>query len=367
MPVKSRGLISFGVSFLLFAAAGLAQVTAIEGDVIGTDGQPLKGAKILIERTDMKGTYKGAKTDKKGHYVYNGLPLGVYTVSVLIDDKSAYHVDKVRTRLGDPLQVNMSLQSQGAQAAAGGAGGAAAAPEVDRGMSKEQKEALEKRAKENEEIMKKNKALNDSFNAGKEAMNTKDYAAAVAAFEKGSELDASQHVVWANLGDAYSGLASTKTGAEQQAALDKTLEAYQKAIALKPDDAGYHNNLALALARDKKFDEAQNELNKAAQIDPPNAGKYYYNLGALLVNSGQTTASEEAFKKAIAADPELRRRTVSVRHRAFRQAQHRRRRQDGGAARHEGSARKISGTGAHRPVRRRGQGAAAAAWRHRSN
>ena len=31
---------------------------------------------------------------------------------------------------------------------------------------------------------------------------------------------------------------------------------------------------------------AQAELTKAAQLDPPNAGKYFYNLGAVLVNTG---------------------------------------------------------------------------------
>jgi tetratricopeptide (TPR) repeat protein len=64
-----------------------------------------------------------------------------------------------------------------------------------------------------------------------------------------------------------------------------------------------HNNYALALAQSKKFDEAQVELGKAAQIEPANAGKYYYNLGALLVNNGQSDAAGEAFKKAIDADP----------------------------------------------------------------
>jgi tetratricopeptide (TPR) repeat protein len=44
-------------------------------------------------------------------------------------------------------------------------------------------------------------------------------------------------------------------------------------------------------------------LQKAASIDPPNAGKYYYNLGALLVNSGKTDPAAAAFKKAIEADP----------------------------------------------------------------
>jgi len=58
------------------------------------------------------------------------------------------------------------------------------------------------------------------------------------------------------------------------------------------------------LAKAKKFDEAQAELTKAAQLDPPNAGKYFYNLGAVLVNTGQSAAAEAAFKKAIEANPD---------------------------------------------------------------
>ena len=47
----------------------------------------------------------------------------------------------------------------------------------------------------------------------------------------------------------------------------------------------------------------QAELKKAADLDPPNAGKYYYNLGAVLVNTGQNDAAGEAFKKAIELTP----------------------------------------------------------------
>jgi tetratricopeptide (TPR) repeat protein len=83
----------------------------------------------------------------------------------------------------------------------------------------------------------------------------------------------------------------------------KAIEAYQKAIELNPADAATHNNFALALGKAKKFDEMQRELQKAAELDPPKAGQYYYNLGALLTNSGQSDAAIEAFKKAIAADP----------------------------------------------------------------
>jgi tetratricopeptide (TPR) repeat protein len=302
MLAKSRGYISSAFCLLFFTGAAWAQITAIDGDVKGPDGKPLQGAQILIEREDMKGTYKGAKTDKKGHYIYSGLPKGRYTVSVLVDGQVKEHIDHVQTTLGgDPTPINFDLKPAEQTAAAAPS---QATPEQDRSLSKEQREANEKLAKQNSAIIAKNKALNDTFNAGKEALEAKNYDAAVDAFQKGAELDANQHVIFANLADAYVQLAATKTGADQQAALEKGLDAFQKAIALKPDDPAYHNNFALALARDKKYDDAQAELNKAAQLDPPNAGKYYYNLGALLVNSGQIAASELAFKKAIEANPD---------------------------------------------------------------
>ena len=98
-------------------------------------------------------------------------------------------------------------------------------------------------------------------------------------------------------------LAETKTGAEFDTNIGKALEAYTKAIELKPDDPASHNNYALALAKAKKFPEMQAELKKAADLDPANGGKYYYNLGAILVNSGQNDAAGEAFKKAIELTP----------------------------------------------------------------
>jgi tetratricopeptide (TPR) repeat protein len=307
MLAQSRGYILGGFCFMLFAGAAWAQIAAIEGDVKGPDGQMVKGAVILIERQDMKGTYKGAKTDKKGHYIYNGLPFpGTYTVSVTVDGQKRDETTGVKTQLGDPVNVSFDLKQSAEQQKSNQAAVAAgsATPEQERGMSKEQKEALEKQSKENAAIMAKNKALNDAFNAGKDALTAKNYDAAVENFQKGVEMDPNQNVIWANLADAYVGMAAAKTGADQQAPLDKALEAYSKAIALKPDNPAYHNNYALTLAKDKKFDDAQNELNKAAQLDPPNAGRYYYNLGAVFVNNGQAAAAEVAFKKSIEANPE---------------------------------------------------------------
>ena len=230
MLAQCRGYILGGFCFALFAGSAWAQIAAIEGDVKGPDGQMVKGAVILIERQDMKGTYKGAKTDKKGHYIYNGLPFpGTYTVSVFIGDQKRDEMRGVRTQLGDPVNISFDLKKtadqQAAQAAAAGASatpGTAAPPEEQRGMSKEQKEALDKQNKENAAIIAKNKALNDTFNAGKDALAAKNYEAAADAFQKGVEMDPNQSVIWANMAEAYVGVADSKAGGDKDAALDES-------------------------------------------------------------------------------------------------------------------------------------------------
>ena len=292
--------------FCLFAFAGasLAQISSIEGDVKGEDGKPLQGVQVHIDRKDIKGNYK-VKTDKKGHYFYGGLPLGTYRVSIEIDGKERDSVDNVRSQLGDSVPANFNLKESAdrnkalSQAAATGT----LSKEQERSMSPEQKAGIEKKAKENAANMAKNKVLNDAFTEGKEAQNAKNYEAAAQAFEKAAVLDANQHVIWGSMADSYSAMSKTKTGADQQAAQEKGAAAYVKALELKPDEAAYHNNYALLLAQMKKFPESQAELTKAAEIEPANAGRYFFNLGAVLVNNGQADAAVEAFKKAIAADP----------------------------------------------------------------
>ncbi len=302
MKFRKVALPAAGILFLALSA--FAQTSSLEGDVMGEDGSPLRGALVKIDRKDIKGHYQ-VKTDKKGHYFHAGLPLGVYKVTVEVEGKDRDSVDNVRTRLGDPTEVSFDLQQikQRQEAMNRAAETGQLTKEQERSMSSEQKAALDKAMKEREKAMEKNKALNDAFNQGVDALKTKQYDTAVTALTKASELDPKQNVVWAQLAEAYIGQAGSKTGPEHDQTMQKGLDAYAKAIELKPDDAAYHNNFALALAKAKKFPEAQAELTKAAQLDPPNAGRYFYNLGAVLVNTGQTEPAGEAFKKAIEADP----------------------------------------------------------------
>jgi tetratricopeptide (TPR) repeat protein len=286
---------------MLLAFTALAQTNSMEGDIKGTDGKPLIGAWVKIDRTDIKASYK-VKTDKKGHYFHAGLPYGVYNVAVEVDGKDVQFAQGARLGgTAEPLNISQDLS----KLAATGTQQPAAAPagEAPKGLTPQQKAEQEKQMKEREEAMKKNKELNDAFNAGMAAAQNKQWNDAVTNFAKASELDPKQNVVWAQLAEAEINFAGTKNGADADAEMAKGLNAYEKAIELKADDAGYHNNYALALAKAKKYPEAQAELNKAAALDPPNAGRYYYNLGALLVNGGQNDPAGEAFKKAIDLDP----------------------------------------------------------------
>lgn len=295
------------VAALLTAGLCFGQTGAFSGKVIGEDGKPIQGAQVKIERKDMKGNYN-VKTNKKGEYFYMGIPAGQaprYKITVEINGQVADTIDNVRCQMGDPTENNFDMREQASKRAAmqKAAESGQVSQEVARDMTPEQKAQMERTLKERAAAMAKNKALNDAFNIGMTALQAKDYPAAIDGFKKAAEMDPKQTVVWANLAESYVGLAGTKTGPEHDQALQSAVENYNKALELKPDDAGMHNNLALTFAKMKKFPESKAELEKAAAIDPAGAGKYYYNLGAILTNTGQTDAALEAFKAAIDKDP----------------------------------------------------------------
>jgi tetratricopeptide (TPR) repeat protein len=296
MSRQLKSLVLTGIASLLLSIPAMAQTTSVEGIVKGPDGMPVANAVINFDRTDIKGNYK-VKTDKKGHYGHYGLPAtGTFDVSVLVDNKVRDVMHGVHGKMGEPTTLNFDLKSD--QAVAAGAPTA----EQEKGMSKEEREKLDKETKGREAQIAKNKELNDAYTAGRNALDAKMYDAAIENLTKAAGIDAKQVAIWSGLADAYVGAAGQKP-AEAAGLYDKAFDAYKKALELKPDDAAYYNNYALALAKDKKMEEAKVNLDKAAQLDPPGAGKYFYNMGALLVNSGQNETAGEEFKKAIDADP----------------------------------------------------------------
>src|SRR3954447_8003474 len=116
VSMKFRNLCVAAAGMAFLAVSAFAQITTIEGIVKGQDGKPVEKAEILITRTDIKAEYK-TKTDKKGHYLYMGLPIGTYNVELYQDDKYSQKLDavnNVRTSLGDPKPVNFDLANSAA-------------------------------------------------------------------------------------------------------------------------------------------------------------------------------------------------------------------------------------------------------------
>ena len=295
------------LNVLVFAAAAtaFAQTTTLQGDVTDENGQPLKGAVIVLDRTDIKGHYQ-VKSDKKGHWLYTGLPLGTYNISCQVNGQTVDKVNAVKSQFGDDAPpVNFDLRkAKAAQAAATQANNSGQLTQDQaRGMSAEEKAKYDAQLKQRSEAMKKNKALNDAFNAGQDALKAKDYKTAIDQFTKASDLDPSQPAVWNSLGESYAELAKTQTGDDKTKSNDAAIAAYQKSLGVKADDAGVYNQIGNIYGAEKKIPEATEALTKAAQLDPAMASKAYFNMGANLVNSGQADKASEFFKKATDADP----------------------------------------------------------------
>lgn len=301
---------------LLASSALWAQTTTLEGDVKGADGQPLKGAVIVLNRTDIKGHYQ-VKSDKKGHWLYTGLPYGKYDIECQVDGKTVDKVSGVQSSYSDSKPVNFDLQQAKAaqdQAQAANANGQMT-EQQSHAMTKEQKEAYEAQLKKNSEAMKKNKALNDAFNAAQDQMKmaaaetdkTKqvaEYQSAVDSLNKASEMDPSQVAVWNSLGEAYAGMGKAQANPdEKNKDFDSAIAAYNKSLALKPNDAALYNQIGNLYGSEKKMPEATEALTKAAQLDPSMAPKAYFNMGANMVNGGHPQEAAEFFKKATDADP----------------------------------------------------------------
>jgi Flp pilus assembly protein TadD len=319
--MKLRSLALTIAGLVIFAASALAQVTTLEGTVTGLDGKPAQGAIVKIHRTDIKWDSQ-LKTDKHGHYIHTGVPAGgTYEITVTIDGKEMDRLGNVKATMGDhppsdfdlrrSVAQNSSKNEMVKQAMESGQ----VSDDLKKQLTPEQKAALEKSMAENKGKIQKQKALNDAFNEGLTALQAApkettpeakatQYQTAVTALQKASEVDATQPAVWSNLGDAYLGLAGTKTGADFDDATAKGIAAYTKAIELKPDDPASHNNYGLALAKAKKYPEAEAELKKAAELDPATAFQRFYNLGALLSNIGQAEPASKAFKAAIDSAPD---------------------------------------------------------------
>ncbi len=263
-----------------------AQTGGLTGKCVGKGNAALAGYTLLIERTDTKWSSK-VKTNKKGEYTYIGLPIGMYKVTLLGPDGKPMYFIGTRVGLGDPTEVNFDMaqlveQAQKAQEAS---------PEFKQKESEEQKQSA---------------GLKQLFDQARALYAQKQYADAATTFEKAMPLakDKNIPVVMSQIGDSWAHAAAIEnnpdTKKQDQA---KALDAYQKVLAIDPNDAAVHNNVGSLYADMGKPEDAAAEFKKAADIDPAHASSYYYNMGAIMVNKSQMDEAAAALKKSTDIDP----------------------------------------------------------------
>src|SRR5262245_53238861 len=74
------------VNSFVFTARVSAQMSSVEGSVVGADGRPLKDAEIRFEQKEGQVSPIISRTDANGHYAA-ALPRGTYKLSLATDGK----------------------------------------------------------------------------------------------------------------------------------------------------------------------------------------------------------------------------------------------------------------------------------------
>ena len=101
------------------------------------------------------------------------------------------------------------------------------------------------------------------------------------------------HLAFFGIGEAWQKLGK----------LEEAVEAYNKALAIKPDYASVYNNMGIALADQGKMEEALEVYNKLLTIKPGNAGTYN-NMGVAFANQGKLQEAIKFYNKALTIKPD---------------------------------------------------------------
>jgi len=100
--------------------------------------------------------------------------------------------------------------------------------------------------------------------------------------------------------DAYINMGNTL---KDQGKLEKAIEAYNKALTIKPNNADAYINMGITLKDQGELEEAIEAYNKALAIKPDYA-EAHYNMGNALKDQGKLEEAIEAYNKALAIKPD---------------------------------------------------------------
>ena len=116
---------------------------------------------------------------------------------------------------------------------------------------------------------------------------------AIEAYNKALALKPNYAAAYYNMGIAL----------QEQGKLEASIEAYNKALAIKPDYADAYNNMGNALKDQGKLEKAIEAYNKALSLKPDYA-EAYINMGNALQDQGKFEKAIEAYNKALSIKPD---------------------------------------------------------------
>ena len=307
---------------LLGAIAAYAQTGELHGHVLikQADGTtaPLPNAQIDVYRTDISSKFN-TKTDKKGKFIFAGLPLGFYNVAASAPTATPNFLPHIRVGQDIDYELVLTpgdgrrLTEAEIKGATPTSAAAAATPAKESAADKAKREEMEAKNREIEESNKKamssNELVNTTLKAGNEALKVNNYDEAVAQYSHGIT-DAPDHpgapVLLTNRSVAYRA---------------RGVDRYNAAIKLTDDAA---KTSALEAAK-KDWQAAAEDATKAVQLlkaatpptDPKMLENYKQSIHLALmarmdamklyvpkVDASQADAGLTAFQEYIAEEPD---------------------------------------------------------------
>jgi len=305
---------------MLSAVAASAQTGQLHGHVVlrQADGTNAKAADAVIDvfRTDINGSYH-TKTDKKGEFVFAGLPfVGTYVVTASMPNAAPGFLKGVKVGRDVDYEIVLS-PGTGAKltlddikkmkagdpgpATGGGGGGESAADKAKR------EELLKKNAEidaANKKAENTNQVVGDSFKAGNAALTAKNYEEAVKQYDIGLAADPEQAALLTNKAAAlkalgvekYNAAIQTKDDASRTAGIDTAKEYFKNAA--ESSDKAFDIIKKETVGADPN-DQKRHEANKYAAVSVrAEAYRLYVSKG----DGTKADAGITAFQDYIAAE-----------------------------------------------------------------